>query len=513
MKKNIFQIGLIALILLFYLILLCQPIQLLTADLGRHLKNGELFFKNFEIPRTNLYSYTFPDFPFLNHHWGAGVVFYALQKFFGFSGLSLIFILLGLITFLIFFDIPRRDKSFAPAALISLLALPLLASRPEIRPEIFSYFFSGLFLWILWNFREQKISPKWLWALPFLEILWANLHIYFFFGLIIILAFLMEEIFGNFFNKRPWENVRRIRVIFGSAILATLINPVGLRGALYPLRIFDNYGYRLFENQSIWFIEKLFPYPAGFYFKALLGIFILGWIIKIIRVFRKKEAFSLALFLLSAFFGFLALKAIRNFAIFGYFALTISALNFQFLEAEKKLLQNRFALLLLFFLSVTLLFAANPSFWENRGRLGLGLEDKTNLSADFFKSQNIKGPIFNNYDIGGYLIYHLYPQEKVFVDNRPEAYPSSFFTEEYIPMQEDDKKWEELDKKYNFNAIYFYIKDLTTWAQKFLATRIQDKKWAPVFADDYAIIFLKRNEQNKSVIARFEIPEIFFSTK
>jgi len=55
----------------------------------------------------------------------------------------------------------------------------------------------------------------------------------------------------------------------------------------------------------------------------------------------------------------------------------------------------------------------------------------------FFKENNLQGPIFNNYDIGGYLIFNLFPQEKVFVDNRPETYSSEFFQEDYIPMQED----------------------------------------------------------------------------
>ena len=43
-----------------------------------------------------------------------------------------------------------------------------------------------------------------------------------------------------------------------------------------------------------------------------------------------------------------------------------------------------------------------------------------NASADFFKTENIKGSIFNNYDIGGYLIFNLFPNQKLFVDNRPE---------------------------------------------------------------------------------------------
>jgi hypothetical protein len=116
----------------------------------------------------------------------------------------------------------------------------------------------------------------------------------------------------------------------------------------------------------------------------------------------------------------------------------------------------------------------------------------------------------NNYDIGGYLIYNLYPKEKVFTDNRPEAYPASFFNDVYIPLQENKDIFNGQDNKYHFNAIFFSHRDATPWGQKFLIERISDPQWAPVYADRYAIIFLKRNSLNRSIIARFEVPRNFF---
>ena len=37
----------------------------------------------------------------------------------------------------------------------------------------------------------------------------------------------------------------------------------------------------------------------------------------------------------------------------------------------------------------------------------------SNDAAEFFKREKISGVIFNNADIGGYLIFHLSPQHKV----------------------------------------------------------------------------------------------------
>lgn len=165
---------------------------------------------------------------------------------------------------------------------------------------------------------------------------------------------------------------------------------------------------------------------------------------------------------------------------------------------------------IIIFISITINYNSRLPWNSN---WGIGLLPEINKSADFFKTQHIIGPIFSNYDIGGYLIFHLYPQEKVFIDNRPEAYPASFFQDEYIPMQNDEIIWDKELARWNFNAIYFARYDLTPWAQQFLITRITDPLWAPVFVDNYTIIFLRRNEKNTDIIKKYELPKDMFSTK
>jgi len=97
-----------ALLLLFYGGFLAHRISLHTADLGRHLKNGEVFFRTFDTISTNYYSYTWPDHPAINHHWGSGVLFHAVWIATGFIGLHLFFITLSLATFLLMFLFVRR---------------------------------------------------------------------------------------------------------------------------------------------------------------------------------------------------------------------------------------------------------------------------------------------------------------------------------------------------------------------------------------------------------------------
>src|SRR5258708_5314670 len=172
--------------LVWYGLFLAQKIDLTTADLGRHIQNGNIILHGsatdfFQVLHTNFYSYTNPDFAFVNHHWGSGVIFYLIHQFSGFTGLSIFYILLGAATLWWFFDIARRESNIVLAAALASFLIPLMASRAEVRPEMFTYFFSGLFFWVLWRFEKKQIDGRWLFMLPAFMLLWVNLHIGFFF--------------------------------------------------------------------------------------------------------------------------------------------------------------------------------------------------------------------------------------------------------------------------------------------------------------------------------------------
>ena len=490
-----------------------------TADLGRHLKNGELFLTQGVIPNTNLYSYTASDLPFVNHHWGSGVLFYLIFILSGFSGLTVFFALISLITFLLFFHLAKQYSNLFITILISLLTIPLITSRTEIRPEVFSYLFIAVFFWLLFNFNQGKINSRWLYLLPLLELLWVNIHIYFPFGLLLIAVFFGEKVIQTVLLKTKTTNQLKTLVFIG--LLSggvTLLNPAGIEGVLYPLHVFDNYGYRVLENQSITELDRLISYPPTPFFKSLLVLLSLSWIATLISFKFKnwlKEGY-LSLLILTIFFSLLSWNAVRNFSLFAYFAFVITSINLKNISFAKLKIDLSSA----YFFYPMLLVAAflftlflNPTYWERRPMGQLGTYPQTEDAVNFFKQNNLKGPIFNNYDNGGLLILYLYPNEKVFVDNRPEAYPAGFFQNTYIKMQQDQKTWQEMNQKYNFNTIFFYRHDLTNWGQEFLVSRIQDPEWAPIYVDPFAIIFLKNNDQNKPLIEKLRLPESMFKIK
>lgn len=509
----LFQISITVLLLLVYGFYLVHQVNLTVGDLGRHLKNGQLFIENGLISKINFYSYAYPDYPFINHHWGSGVLFYGIQRLTGFSGLSVTFIVLSVLTLLVFLNLATKYSSFALAAPIAVIVLPVLITRYEVRPELFSYFFSGVFLQILWGYKSGKLSFRWFFLLPILELFWVNLHIYFFIGVVLIAVYLFELLVvlvthNNQQNIR--EQVKGLAAILFLTILVTFLNPSGISGAIYPFLILNEYGAPTIENYSVLAVlREGYVFLPLIYFGIVFGSVCLSWLYALTR---NRSSFSLGNFLLSVFFFAMAWSAIRNFALSAYFVLPIAAVNLKSLLDEPgkassppSILKVSAVLAVIAFVLVIL----KPAYFvsSNRGRIGIGLEENNDAASDFFVKQNMQGPIFNNFDVGAYIIYHLFPAQRVFIDNRPEAYPVSFFQDVYLPVQLDEAKWNNLSNKYGFNVIFFNHHDRSVWGEQFIVRRVLDPMWAPVYLDKDIIILARRDGPNQSMVPRYEIPK------
>ncbi len=482
---------------------LAVPINLTVADVGRHIKNGELILNGTrDVLYKNFYSYSWGDYPFINHHWLFGVFCFIFWCLADFSGLSLVYILIQLAAFGFFLHRASRFSSFWIACVFGLLSFPLLTYRLEIRPEGISMLLCGLFWWLLSAYRygQLKSSHLKIW-ICLLQIVWVNTHVFFIMGPVLaLLSWGQARIEGQkeqaeIFKKTLWL-----------VLVSCLVNPSGLWGALVPLNIFKGFGYTLAENQSVFFMYKRFPQDTTYlYFLIALGIMIVPWIALLKREGVKKHV---SMLILMIFLSAYAMKVVRLITPFGFFWIVFSSYGWgQWMQSWPAPLKNK---LITLGLVAGLLVSATVRFnWHSRPYLGL--MPGANGSAEFFKTAGLQGRVFNNYDIGGYLIFHFVPQQKFFVDNRQEAFPQKFFREVYIPMQQDNAVWQKTDAQYGFNVIFFDRHDLTPWGQEFLIHRISDPLWAPVFVDGYTIIFLKRNSQNANLIRRYELPSSMFA--
>jgi hypothetical protein len=96
--------------------------------------------------------------------------------------------------------------------------------------------------------------------------------------------------------------------------------------------------------------------------------------------------------------------------------------------------------------------------------------------------------LFNNFDIGGYAIYRLYPKYRVFVDNRPEAYPADFLQNTLIRMQEDDPLRKKIFAQHGIHTVLFSHTDMTPWGRSFIINILNDPEWRLVFVNTEVLV-------------------------
>ncbi len=521
-SSSFFRATIIVALFAWYGFFLAHPIFLTPSDIGRHLKNGELFLTTpirswGPLLHTNFYSYTFTNFPFINHHWASGIVFYLVWFATGFVGLSFFGIIINFATLALCFSFTRKYAGFWWSALLAFVLIPLIGERTEIRPELFSNLFSVVYFYILTLYREKK-AERLLWILPLLQIAWVNLHIYFFFGIILTGLFWLEAIFEK---PRDLHHTKILTLLTLAVFVASFINPSHYRGVLYPLEIFGNYGASVGENQSVTQLSAQSEAAGLIYanlisFKLIFGLIVLGALF--LSVKKPRRALPLAFFLWMTLLSFLTWRSVRNLAWFGFFAMPTLALigkklvdRFTFFQ---RLIRNSWVVGGVVFGSIILTLGINWSRIKTLSATrGLGLLAGSTDSARFIQDNKIDGPLFNDFDSGSFVAWTLFPRVKAFVDNRPEAFPANFFTETYVPLHTDDAVWRKTDSMYHFNAILYSFDDKAPFALPFIVTRILDPEWAPVYTDKFSIVLLKRNEKNKELIKKFEIPKEKFSVE
>ncbi|MBI2074459.1 MAG: hypothetical protein HYT83_01335 [Candidatus Levybacteria bacterium] len=493
--QRILNISLVVSIFILLIVEFLRPITAITQDLGRHLLTGQIILQTKSVPKTNLFSYTYPDFPFINHHWFSEVIYFIVYSLSGFNGLLFLTTLTILIAFSLIFFASLKKNNLIAVAIVSIFSISILFERTDVRPETFSFLFLALFIIILYKNREKP--TRLIFILPLIELLWINTHIYFPIGIAVLGIFIIDVIMQRKNLNHQYTSI--LVVVTICSILIALLNPNGLQQVFYPLTVFNNYGYSIEENQNIFFLWNYSHKPTILFF-AITVIFLF---LSLIITSKKTKPVD---WLLAIFFTFLAASAVRNFPLFVFgiffpFVYSLSIIVEKINILKKPILKTGILLTLVGIIIFQMIrFYSQKSF-------GFGIATGAKNGADFFLKNNIKGPIFNNFDIGSYLEYRFYPKEKVFVDGRPESYPADFFQKIYIPIQQDKNLFEKISQKYNFNSIFFSHTDQTPWAESFLQNIIQNNNWKMIYLDDSVVIFIKNNNENKEIIDRFFVAQ------
>ncbi len=379
--------------------------------------------------------------------------------------------------------------------LCAFFLLPLMASRLQPRPEDFSILFFVVNITMLYLWYNGWLQRKYLWLLPALQLLWVNIHILFFFGLFLQGTILLQLLI----TKEKRHELRFFAMVFLAGVVASFINPAFHKGVFYPLMIMGEIQYAVTENMTlIQFFSRLKVSVEVVYFGLTLVLalpVLFYWARNPTKVLPELYVIIWVLV-----FALLFIYRVRANVFYAY----VLFLAFAHLSAKLKTGWQRNAkraditgMIVLFFPAFLLSGSPYDPYQGGYFKPGIGVDPKMAGGAEYIRNFNIKGPIFNNFDIGDYLIYHLYPDWEVFVDSRPEAYPPEFFSEKLLPAFGGRDGWLALSHEYRFNVVFLGFHSQVLPLVRHL---YEDDGWFMAYNDDYTIIFLRRGPQNDHLV-------------
>jgi len=468
-------------------------------DTGYHIRAGGIILKDLAVPRHDPFSFITPPLPWTAHEWLSEVVMAIVHKALGIPGIVVFFALLLSTTYwLLFRWIRARRRNILMDLLVMVLVV--LSSRIHwlARPHVFSLFLVVLLYQILILHQEER--GNYLYVIPPMMLLWVNLHGGFIIGFLFIGIFLLGyilEYFASAREERPVSVIKgkQLSLVFAASVLAACVNPFGVHAFLFPFRVVSE---TYLMNHVQEFLSPDFHGFAPYRYLLLSLIGVLGLSKARLTV---TELIPVLLFTSMSLYSsrYIPLAAIVYAPILskhGDILIRQSEASWSRLLRERSLIYERIEVSAKGFLIPLLMLVVITAL--SAGKIPIRFPEKTTptTAIDFLRSNPLQGNMFNNDEIGDYVIYWLYPNYKVFMDGRSDMYGESIL-KEYLKVSAIETGWKDVLDKYDINYIFYYTDSVLV---RHLLT---EEGWRRIYVDNVASIFLRNTPRNAESIVRF----------
>jgi hypothetical protein len=474
---------------------------LIDSDTGWHIRAGDWILNNHRLPTSDFFSFTKAGQSWYAWEWLWEVSFALIHRLAGMAGVILGNVLiLGLTSVFLLRLVRRRSKNNLIAVGVTVLALLGMSLFFLARPHLFSFFFTVILLDVLDRRRDSGHDVPWI--VVFLFMVWANVHPGFVGGLITLAAYTAADLANALTASEPGRRedllarFRRYLPLTGACILVPLVNPYGYR--LY-VHIFSF----LSDSSTLYNINEYnvvdFRSPPGRMFELML---FLGAPAAISRMLKRDFAVP-ALFLAWAHLALTAQRNIPFFMIVMAAPVTIwleemvaafsraqagdsiraVASNRQILAGEMTAEGSIRRFPLLSILTMVLIFVllrtpgSPPKF---RPQYNPEIYPHDAIAA--VRKMGLSTRMVTTDVWGGYLIYRLYPDVRVFWDTRLDFYGAPY-NKAAVDALKGYPGW---DKTLADNRITAALVPVN---QPLAALLAQSKDWQVVYKDEVAILF------------------------
>ena len=496
-------LAVLTLFLFFFISFLQVPLN--NYDFWWHLATGKYIVENKSLPQSDPFSYTTKDTPsdrksiILKGYWLSQVIFYKVFSLWDVKGIIILRSLLMLL-FLFFVFLNTRKQTSSDLISLIFVAIVFLVAVPYSadRPQLFTFMIFALIFYLLEDFRTNKSKKVFL--IPLFMILLSNMHPGYIVCLLLVSLYLFAYVFHYFVKKdEDTGSFKTIMILWILTVLSSALNPTGLSEFKEMFSIGKHTeGITEFMPTFYLFAKKLTPVSYPYIFFLIFPVLIL-W------DFKKINLFHIILLIVFAVMSFISIRYVIFYMCIAAPILARITINLGEKKIFAKLIRvlktrNDFLYVVSCIIGIFLIFYSLPSL----ARYELKTDTSSGIprgAADFLTKLKINGNMFNEYGFGGYLIWRLYPDKKVFIDGRllePDVY------NEYQIVTSTKKgqsqSWADIIKKYDISC--FIMSSLSYHGQIYpIVEKLFDSdEWVLIYCDPLSLIFLNQKPENVLVI-------------
>lgn len=440
---------------------------------------------------SDIFSHTAFGTPWTAHEWLSEIIMASIHNIAGLEGVLCFFLLIASLSLWLLFKI--TEKSANQWVAFGCIALTLAFSQAHLvaRPHLFTWLGMLVTLSILTN------GGKRLYWLPVVTVVWANLHGGFIIGLVLQIIFIFGAVIeAHQHTKAKWSDVlyqqKTQAIVLLLSILVIGLNPSGYMLLVFPFQVSQGVFSVAINEWTAPNMQELWAfrfYLVAFFFLISLTRSSITWTERLLIVFFLNAALthirhiSLMLIALTPFTARMLNTYLDKWRLR---SLPRKERNTLQLSAKSgPLMTILVTLVLLISSSVdhrSLIFMTPKKMFKVE-------TEQLNQLVDYLDKNLPSGNMYNEYGLGGYLLYALTPPPKVFIDGRADMYGEQILAD-YGTIVTSSSGREELLEKYEIDWVVHekesqLVKDL-----------IRSSDWDPVFRNSHYAVLVKKDKRD-----------------